>query len=292
MTARAQVDGRHRAEGRAGLFDRSSAPKVVANRVDERGVEVIAALRRLRMTGAEIAERSDGALDRLGDPDRIGMGKLGRLGLEPAQRYERARPGELIHIDVKKLGRIERCGTSSHRQARDTTSPTRPRRRPPQECRLGVRPHRDRDATRLAYVEVLPMRRPSPPSGSSAAPSSTTRPQHHRRTLITETAPPNIPRSTPSPAAPSGSAISAPVLTGPRPTAKPNASSAPCSPAGPTARSTAQAPNATPRILSTRPPRPARPLNGTVATVAPRASSSCQTDSSDTSSRCAGRSRA
>jgi hypothetical protein len=34
------------------------------------------------------------------------MGKLGRLGLEPAQRYERARPGELIHIDVKKLGRI------------------------------------------------------------------------------------------------------------------------------------------------------------------------------------------
>jgi hypothetical protein len=38
---------------------------------------------------------------------RIGMGKLGRLGLEPAQRYERARPGELIHIDVKKLGRIQ-----------------------------------------------------------------------------------------------------------------------------------------------------------------------------------------
>ena len=37
---------------------------------------------------------------------RIGMGKLGRLGLEPAQRYERDRPGELIHIDVKKLGRI------------------------------------------------------------------------------------------------------------------------------------------------------------------------------------------
>ncbi len=39
---------------------------------------------------------------------RIGMGKLGRLGLEPARRYERERPGELIHIDVKKLGRITR----------------------------------------------------------------------------------------------------------------------------------------------------------------------------------------
>jgi hypothetical protein len=38
---------------------------------------------------------------------RIGMGKLGRMGLEPAQRYQRARPGELIHIDVKKLGRIQ-----------------------------------------------------------------------------------------------------------------------------------------------------------------------------------------
>jgi Integrase core domain len=38
---------------------------------------------------------------------RAGLGKLGRLGLEPAQRYERERPGELLHVDVKKLGRIE-----------------------------------------------------------------------------------------------------------------------------------------------------------------------------------------
>ena len=41
---------------------------------------------------------------------RIGLGKLGRLGLEPAQRWERARPGELIHVDVTKLGRIARPG--------------------------------------------------------------------------------------------------------------------------------------------------------------------------------------
>ena len=51
------------------------------------------------------------------------MGKLGRLGLEPAERYERARPGELIHIDVKKLGRIEGgagkrvTGTAPHNAA-------------------------------------------------------------------------------------------------------------------------------------------------------------------------------
>jgi transposase InsO family protein len=98
---------RYQAEGRDGLLDRSSAPSVVANRTEDRRVQVIAALRRLRMTGAEIAETLDMALSTVsGILTRIGMGRLGRLGLEPARRYERAHPGELIHIDVKKLGRI------------------------------------------------------------------------------------------------------------------------------------------------------------------------------------------
>jgi transposase len=98
---------RWRSEGPAGLLDRSSAPQLVANRTDERRIEVIAALRRLRMTAAGIAECLDMALSTVsGLLTRIGMGKLSRLELEPAQRYERARPGELIHIDVKKLGRI------------------------------------------------------------------------------------------------------------------------------------------------------------------------------------------
>ena len=71
-------------------------------------IEAIAALRRLRLTGAEIAELLGMALSTVsGILTRIGMGKLGRLGLEPAQRYERERPGELIHVDVKKLGRIQ-----------------------------------------------------------------------------------------------------------------------------------------------------------------------------------------
>ena len=65
-------------------------------------------LRRLRFTrGRDRRDARDGALDRLGDPDPSGMGRLGRLGLEPAVRYERTRPGELVHVDVKKLGRIE-----------------------------------------------------------------------------------------------------------------------------------------------------------------------------------------
>ena len=74
---------------------------------------------------------------------RIGMGKLGRLGLEPAVRYERERPGELIHIDVKKLGRIQ--GGAGHRVSgnratrADASTP-----RGSRPGRLGVRAHRDR----------------------------------------------------------------------------------------------------------------------------------------------------
>jgi hypothetical protein len=65
----------------------------------------------LRFTGPEIAESLGVALSTVsGILARIGMGKLGRLGLEPAERYERDRPGELVHIDVKKLGRIARPG--------------------------------------------------------------------------------------------------------------------------------------------------------------------------------------
>ena len=63
-----------------------------------------------------------GALDRVGDPDPDRDGKLGRLGLEPAQRYERARPGELIHIDVKKLGRIQGGAGHARRVNRRYTS--------------------------------------------------------------------------------------------------------------------------------------------------------------------------
>ena len=149
---------RHHAEGRDGLLDRSSAPAVVANRTEERRVEVIAALRRLRMTGAEIAETLDMALSTVsGILTRIGMGKLGRLGLEPAQRYERARPGELIHVDVKKLGRIHDgaghrvTGKRGRYTGRRTDAEGRERKIVGWEY---VHVAID-DATRLAYVEVL-----------------------------------------------------------------------------------------------------------------------------------------
>jgi transposase InsO family protein len=148
---------RYRSEGATGLLDRCSAPVIVANRTDERRVEVIAALRRLRFTGLEIAECLQMAHSTVsGILTRIGMGKLGRLGLEPAQRYERERPGELIHIDVKKLGRIQ--GGAGHRIAGHQHYNLR------KQDAAGVRRHTVGweyvhvaidDATRLAYVEVL-----------------------------------------------------------------------------------------------------------------------------------------
>jgi transposase InsO family protein len=151
---------RYRAHGELGLLDRSSAPRLVANRTEQRRIEAIAALRRLRFTGAEIAELLGMALSTVsGILTRIGMGRLGRLGLEPAERYERARPGELIHIDVKKLGRIE--GGAGKRVTGVKRNPRRTRRDPQvgwDRNQIGwdyVHIAID-DATRLAYAEVLP----------------------------------------------------------------------------------------------------------------------------------------
>jgi len=97
----------YRFEGEVGLGDRSSAPRRVANRTAPERVEAIAKLRWLRFTAAGIAEVSGMALSAVsGILTRYGMGRLGRLGLEPAVRYERSRPGGLLHIDIKKLGRI------------------------------------------------------------------------------------------------------------------------------------------------------------------------------------------
>src|SRR3954449_2937901 len=99
---------RYRAEGRAGLHDRSSAPARIPHRTPADRVEVIELLRRLRMTSTEIAECLGMALSTVSAVlKRIGLGKLSRLDpFEPPNRYERRAAGELLHIDVKKLGRI------------------------------------------------------------------------------------------------------------------------------------------------------------------------------------------
>jgi transposase InsO family protein len=141
------------------LLDRSSAPHRVANRTCERRVEAIAALRRLRFTGPELAELLQMPLSTVsGILTRIGMGRLGRLGLEPAERYERERPGELIHVDVKKLGRIVVPGhrmTGNRRQGNRRTTYTPDGRRVGDAGWEFVHVAID-DCTRLAYAEVLP----------------------------------------------------------------------------------------------------------------------------------------
>ena len=138
---------RYREEGEQGLLDRCSAPASVPSRTGEARVAVIAGLRRLRMTAAEIAETLAMPVSTVsGILTRIGLGKLWRLEpLEAANRYEKQRPGELVHVDVKKLARIGRAGHRVHGDRR-----TRSRGIGWEYVHVAID-----DATRLAYVEVL-----------------------------------------------------------------------------------------------------------------------------------------
>ena len=178
------------------------------------------------------------------------MGKLGRLGLEPARRYERERPGELIHIDVKKLRRIEGgAGQTLHAAdspATDATSRTDAEGDSPPRSEAGM-PFTSLSMTRHAWpTSKFSPTRQADDRRRLPAPAAL---KHLTRVtgitverVITDNGSPyRLGRLTLSPAARSGSATSARAPTGPRPTAKQNPSSAPCSPAGPTARSTPQA---------------------------------------------------
>jgi transposase InsO family protein len=147
---------RYRVEGEAGLLDRSSVPRSVPHRTPEDRVEAIAALRRLRMTGAEIALTLRMPLSTVSAVlARIGLGKLSRLEPpEPPNRYERARPGELVHVDVKKLGVISGAGHRVTGRRQTQAANRRARRRGAPKGWEFVHVCVD-DATRLAYVEVL-----------------------------------------------------------------------------------------------------------------------------------------
>jgi transposase InsO family protein len=149
-TARKWV-ARYLAEGELGARDRSSAPRSQPRATPEDRVGAIVALRRVRLTGAEIALALGMALSTVqGILTRIGLGKLSRL--EPPEtpnRYERKRAGELLHIDVKRLGRIGRRGPG-HRATGNRGPGRRSRGAGWEFVHICVD-----DATRLAYVEVL-----------------------------------------------------------------------------------------------------------------------------------------
>jgi transposase len=142
--------GRYRAGGEAGLVDRSSVPHNSPAATAADRVAAIAALRRLRLTGEEVAEALGMAVSTVqGILTRIGLGKLSRLEPPgPENRYERKRAGELLHIDVKKLGRIGRG--AGHRVSGNRGPGQRSRGVGWEFVHVCVD-----DATRLAYVEVL-----------------------------------------------------------------------------------------------------------------------------------------
>src|SRR6516165_10641128 len=104
---------RYRAEGLAGLQDRSSRPHRLRRPTSQQVVQKIEQLRRQRWTGKQIATEvgvSPATVSRV--LRRLSLNKLSTLEPQPVRRYEREKPGELIHIDIKKLGRI---GSVGHR---------------------------------------------------------------------------------------------------------------------------------------------------------------------------------
>ncbi len=143
-------------EGDRELLDRSSRPRRSPNRLSLERVHVIEALRRLRMTAAEIAEILELSLSTVSLwLKRIGLGKRSRLEPpEPPNRYERRHPGELVHVDIKQLGRIRGAG---HRVTGSRASQKRTRHEGRRRGVAGweyVHVMVD-DHSRLAYAEVL-----------------------------------------------------------------------------------------------------------------------------------------
>jgi transposase InsO family protein len=148
-TVRKWVD-RYRREGLDGLNDRSSRPHRLRQPTGMEVVEMIERLRRQRWTGKQIAAEagvSPATVSRV--LRRLGLNKLSALEPEPVRRYEREHPGELIHLDIKKLGRI---GSVGHRITGRRTGVVN------RHLGIGwefVHVCID-DASRVAFVQVMP----------------------------------------------------------------------------------------------------------------------------------------
>jgi transposase InsO family protein len=139
---------RYRSEGLAGLADRSSRPHRLYRPTPAAIVEQVEALRRQRFTGKQIAAEvgvSPATVSRI--LRRLGLNRIAALEpAEPVRRYERQHPGELIHIDIKKLGRFDRIG---HRITGDRQSNSRGAGWEFVHVCID-------DASRLAFSQILP----------------------------------------------------------------------------------------------------------------------------------------
>ena len=141
---------RFEAEGVDGLRDRSSRPHSSPNQTAPAACERVETLRRQRHTGAQIAAEvgvSPATVSRI--LKRLGLNRLAALEpAEPVRRYERAAPGEILHIDIKKLGKFNRIG---HRITGDRTGQSNARGIGWEYLHLAIDDH-----SRLAYSEILP----------------------------------------------------------------------------------------------------------------------------------------
>lgn len=142
--------GRFAAEGRSGMADRSSRPRVMPAMTGQAATERIVALRRQRWTGRHIALEvgvSPATVSRV--LKRAGLSRLKDIApAEPIRRYERDNPGEMIHIDIKKLGRFERVG---HRITGDRAGQSNSRGVGWEFVHVAID-----DASRVAFSQILP----------------------------------------------------------------------------------------------------------------------------------------
>ena len=142
--------GRYRERGAEGLRDLSSRPRHCPHTTDEVLRIAVVALRRQRLTLVAIATQlglSRATVARIAK--RAGLNRLSRLEPPPVyRRYEKAEPGELLHLDVRKLGRIVRVG---HRITGDPTSRDRNDGAGWEYLHIAID-----DASRVAYAQLLP----------------------------------------------------------------------------------------------------------------------------------------
>ena len=148
---------RHVAEGEAGLADRSSRPHHSPTRLDPADEAAIETLRRQRLSSPAIARRLARPVSTIGQVlRRRSLARLSALDPRPPiVRYEREQPGELIHIDIKKLGRIDGIG---HRITADRTGQSN-RRAIGRGLGWEYLHVAIDDRSRLAFTQLLPSER-------------------------------------------------------------------------------------------------------------------------------------
>jgi transposase len=251
---------RWREEGEQGLLDRSSRPHRSPSKLAARTVALIEKLRRLRMTAVQIAEVLGLALSTISLwLKRIGLGKRSRLEPpEPPNRYERRHPGDLVHVDIKQLGRISIKG-AGHRMVGHRASQLRAGHQRRMTGFEYVHVMVD-DHTRLAYAEVLQtLTAPDAVAFLRRAVAWFRQRGVAIRAVMTDNGSAYIAHAHRRRSPSSASATCAPGPTAHAPTARPSASSKPCSTSGPTSASTAAQPSA---------PRPYRSSSSATTTGA------------------------